>query len=249
MRFLTATALSLAAPFALSACAQADAADIDKAEVEQIVRDYLLANPEILREMSEALVAKEREEERILTADILEEYRDRIVADPRDIAIGPEDAKVTLVEFFDYNCGYCKQSTEWVREVMQEHPEDVRIVFKEVPVLDRGRPNGSSRNAAKAALAAGKQGKYTTMHFSLMNERALTPERVEALAEAAGLDMDKFRVDMADPALDVHLNQNLTLSRDIPALSGTPFFIINDQWVSGANLPELERILDEELES
>ena len=244
---LTTALFTLASPLVISACAEAD--PIQRAEVEEIVREYLLENPEILREMSEALVEKEQEEERALTASILEDYRDRISGDPRDIAIGPEDAKVTLVEFFDYNCGYCKQSTDWVRSVMEDHGDDVRIVFKEVPVLDRGRENGSSRNAAKAALAAGRQGKYTTMHFSLMNERALTPERVEKLAEAAGLDMEQFKEDMADPALDTHINQNLSLARDIPALSGTPFFIINDEWVSGANVPELERVLEEELGS
>ena len=242
-------ALSLALLVGTAGCAQADtqAADLDRAEVEEIVRAYLLENPEILREVQEALIAKEAAEEERLTAEIIGQLDSRITGDARDIAIGPEDAKVTLVEFFDYNCGYCKRSTDWVRGVMEEHGGDVRIVFKELPVLDGGRPNGTSRNAAKAALAAGRQGKYSTLHFSLMNERSLTPERVEAIAEAAGLDMDKFRADMNDPAIDIHINQNLQLAREIPALTGTPFFIVNDQYVSGANVARLEEVLGEEL--
>jgi len=129
---------------------------------------------------------------------------------------------------------------------MKEQGDDVRIVFKEVPVLDRGK-DGSSRNAARAALAAARQGQYTKLHFSLMNERALTPARVEKLAEAAGLDMEKFRKDMKDPAINIHIDQNLQLAREIPALSGTPFFIINDKYVSGARTEELKRLLKEEL--
>jgi protein-disulfide isomerase len=241
-KFLT---LSVAASvLALAGCAQADP---DKAEIEEIVRAYLLENPEILRDMSIALSEKDAAREEQMTVELIKENETRIKRDPRDIAVGPTDAKVTIVEFFDYNCGYCKTSTGWVRDVMEEHGDDVRIVFKEVPVLDRGRENGSSRNAAKAALAAARQGQYTKMHFSLMNERALTPERVEKLAEAAGLDMDKFREAMEDPALDVHINQNLQLAREIPAMSGTPFFIVNDQYVSGAKVDELRDILAEEL--
>ena len=246
MRNLFAT-LGVALAIGTSGCANAD--PIDKAEVEEIVRAYLLENPEILREMSIALQEKETEQERALTVAAIQDLDDRITGDVRDIAIGPKDAKVTLVEFFDYNCGYCKTSTEWIRSVIDEHPEDVRVVFKEIPVLDRGRAEGSSRNAARAALAAARQGKYPVMHFSLMNERALTPDRIEKIAEAAGLDMDKFKEDLKDPKLDEHINDNLRLAQEIPALSGTPFFIINDQFRSGADIRALQAMLEDELDS
>ena len=241
---LTGAAMVASLSMGLAGCAQAD--PVDKAEIEEIVRAYLLENPEILRDMSVALQEKERQEEESLTAEVIKDLNDRIMADPRDVSLGPDDAKVTIVEFFDYNCGYCKRSTEWVRNLVNERGDDVRVVFKEVPVLDRSA-NGSSRNAARAALAAARQGKYPTLHFSMMNERALTPERVEALAEAAGLDMEKFREDMKDPAIDAHINQNLQLAREIPAMSGTPFFIINDEWVSGADTGRLDAILNEKL--
>ena len=241
--------LLLGASLGLASCAQADPAMADSLmdeRIQQVVRSYLLENPEILREMSVALQEKERAEAQALTGAAIRDLEDRIKNDPRDVSLGPEDAKVTLVEFFDYNCGFCKRSTEWLRKTLDTHGDDVRVVFKEIPILDRGS-DGSSRNAARAALAAARQGKYPVLHFSLMNERALTPERVDALAEAAGLDMDKFREDMKDPAIDAHIDANIELAREIPDLTGTPFFIINDQWLSGADSEKLDAILAQEL--
>lgn len=231
-------ALSL---LSFSACAQADASGkLDRAEVEQIVKDYLLANPEILRDAFAALEVKEEKA-------ALDAVRDEVFKDPRDISIGPKDAKVTIVEFFDYNCGYCKRSTDWVKDIMEQHGDDVRIVFKELPLLD-GRTK-TSRNAAKVALAAARQGKYSTIHFSLMKERSLTEERVLQIAEKAGLDMDKLEADMKDPSIERQINDTIVLAQQIPALTGTPFFFINDEQVSGANTPELQRLLDEALGS
>ncbi len=224
-----------------SGCAQANTnGDLNRSEIELIVKEYLLENPEILRDAFAALEIKEEKQ-------ALDSVRDAVFKDPRDISIGPKDAKVTIVEFFDYNCGYCKRSTTWVKDVMKEHPKDVRIVFKELPLLD-GRTK-TSRNAAKVALAAARQGKYSTIHFSLMNERSLTEERVMKIAEKAGLDMKELEKDMKDPALERQINDTIILAQRIPSLTGTPYFLINDQSVSGANIAELERMLNEELGS
>lgn len=124
---------------------------------------------------------------------------------------------------------------------MEKHPDDVRIVFKELPILD-GRTK-TSRNAAKAALAAARQGKYSTMHFSMMKERSLTEERVFALAEKAGLDMDKLKKDMKDKELDRQLEDGLLLANRIPSLTGTPFFVINDDFIAGADTRKLDEML------
>ncbi len=224
-----------------SGCAQAaSSGKLDRAEVELIVKDYLLANPEILRDAFAALEVKEEKA-------ALDSVRDAVFKDPRDISIGPKDAKVTIVEFFDYNCGYCKRSTDWVKDIMEKHGDDIRVVFKELPLLD-GRTK-TSRNAAKVALAAARQGKYSTIHFSLMNERSLTSDRVMKIAEKAGLDMDKLEKDMKDPALERQINDTIVLAQRIPSLTGTPYFLINDQSVSGANIPELTRLLEEALGS
>ena len=236
MKIFAATTIALAL-VATSGCAQAESKgrDMKRADVEKIIKEYLLENPEILRE---ALIELDKKEDRAAIAAV----SDALFKDPRDVTIGPKDAKVTVVEFFDYNCGFCKQSSDWLKGVMEKHPKDVRIVFKELPILD-GRTK-TSRNAAKAALAAARQGKYSTMHFSMMNERSLTEDRVFALAEKAGLDMDKLKKDMQDKELDRQLEDGLLLANRIPSLTGTPFFVINDDFIAGADQKRLNEMLE-----
>ena len=239
MKTFAATAIALAL-VAVSGCAQAESKgrDMKRADVENIIKEYLMENPEILRE---ALIELDKKEDRAALAAV----SDALFKDPRDVSIGPKDAKVTVVEFFDYNCGFCKQSSDWLKNVMDKYPDDVRIVFKELPILD-GRTK-TSRNAAKAALAAARQGKYTTMHFSLMNERSLTKDRVLALAEKAGLDMEKLEKDMEDKELDRQLEDGLLLANRIPSLTGTPFFVINDDFIAGADTKKLDEMLKDAL--
>lgn len=239
MKTFAATAIALAL-VAVSGCAQAESKgrDMKRADVEKIIKEYLMENPEILRE---ALIELDKKEDRAALAAV----SDALFKDPRDVSIGPKDAKVTVVEFFDYNCGFCKTSSDWLKGVMEKYPDDVRIVFKELPILD-GRTK-TSRNAAKAALAAARQGKYTTMHFSMMNERSLTEDRVFALAEKAGLDMDKLKKDMKDKELDRQLEDGLLLANRIPALTGTPFFVINDDFIAGADKSKLDAMLEKAL--
>ena len=240
MKSFAATALAVSL-IGISGCAQAGQSsgrDMKKADVEQIIQDYLMANPEILRE---ALVELEKKEDRAALASV----SDALFKDPRDVSIGPKNAKVTVVEFFDYNCGFCKTSSDWLKGVMEKHPKDVRIVFKELPILD-GRTK-TSRNAAKAALAAARQGKYTTIHFSLMAERSLTEDRVFQIAEKAGLDIEKLKKDMKDPELDRQLQDGLLLANRIPSLTGTPFFVINDDFIAGADAKALDAMLEKAL--
>ena len=240
MKFITATALSVSL-LAITGCTQAGqsaAQDVNRANIEQIIQEYLLENPEILRE---ALIELDKKEDR---ASILA-VADALYKDPRDISIGPKDAKVTVVEFFDYNCGFCKTSSEWIKNVMDKYPDDVRIVFKELPILD-GRTK-TSRNAAKAALAAGRQGKYSTIHFSLMAERSLTEDRVLQITEKAGLDMEQLKKDMEDPKLERQLQDGLLLANRIPSLTGTPFFVINDDFIAGGNVKALDEMLQKAL--
>jgi len=239
MRKFTAIAIAFAL-VAVSGCAQAESKgrDMKRADVEQIIKEYLMENPEILRE---ALIELDKKEDRQALAAV----SDALFKDPRDVSIGPKDAKVTVVEFFDYNCGFCKTSSDWLKGVMDKYPNDVRIVFKELPILD-GRTK-TSRNAAKAALAAARQGKYSTVHFSLMAERSLTKERVLAIAEKAGLDMDKLKKDMGDPSMDRQLEDGLLLANRIPSLTGTPFFVINDDFIAGADVKSLDAMLKKAL--
>lgn len=235
------TYLMVGTALAATACSPAGAAgDMDKKQVEAIVQDYIKNNPEIIRDALEALA--EREEEAAWQA-----MKKAIISDKRDAVIGPKNAKVTIVEFFDYNCGFCKRSTEWLSETIDANPKDVRVIFKELPLLD-GRTK-TSRNAAKAALAADKQGKYREMHFALMEERSLTSERINDIAKKAGLNMKLFERDMADADIENHIEDTMDLAASMPMFTGTPFFMINDEYVSGADTERLQELLEAELGS
>jgi len=225
---------------ALPACAQQSVGTADKETVEAIIYDYLMENPQVI---NEALAELERREQAAMMAAI----EDDLYNNPRDVSIGPKDAKVTIVEFFDYNCGFCKQTTDWVMETIEDNPKDVRVIFKELPLLDSRTK--TSRNAALAALAADRQGKYGPMHTALMEARGLTEARIEAIAKEVGLDIEMWKQDMQDEELDKLLEDTFILARQIPDLTGTPFFIINGEMVNGANTPRLESLLADALKS
>src|SRR5690606_6736712 len=108
---------------------------------------------------------------------------------------GPEDAKVTIVEFFDYNCSYCQLASSWVQQALETHPNDVRVVFRDYPILNSR--TGTSIEASHAALAAAKQGKFKDMHFAMYGASAtLSSEEIDAIAESVGVDVARMRADM-----------------------------------------------------
>lgn len=239
--FKSTTAISLALVFcAIAGCAEAGQTQepANKAEVEAIVKNYLLENPEIIKE---ALILLQEKEDRQSIQAVASQLRE----DNRDFSVGPKDAKVTIVEFFDYNCSYCKKSTGWVQDVIKNHPDDVRVVFKELPILDRR--TRTSRNAAKAALAAKKQGKYLEMHVALMNSAVLSDDFIAKKAEELGMDVEKLKADMEDTAYDIQLETALNLANKIPGLTGTPFFVINDEFLASGNTRALQVMLDNAL--
>ncbi len=239
MKFLTTTAIALGLLYSAS-CAQAQSSTTtDRAQIELIIKDYLMSNPEIIQE---ALDELDRKEEAAMMAAV----RDSLENDARDVKIGPANAKVTIVEFFDYNCGFCKRSTEWVNKTIAAHPNDVRVIFKELPILD-GRTK-TSRNAAKAALASHKQGKYLEMHTALMEASGLTPERIKEVAKEAGVNVKRLEKDMQNAEFDLLLEDTLILANRIPSLTGTPFFVINDMMIAGADTDRLQASLEAALE-
>jgi len=231
-----------------ASCAEAGpTTTMSKSDIETLVKDYILENPEIIRDAIIKLQEKELQQEQELQRESIVSARDALENDPRDPSVGPDDAKVTIVEFFDYNCGFCKRATPWVEEAAKKYGDDVRIVFKELPILDdRTR---TSRLAARAALAAHKQGKYKEMHFTLMEQKRLSGDIIRKTAEDIGLDMKRYEADLADPTIDQHINDTLLLANRLPALTGTPFFVVGDEFVSGADTARLEQIVDAALKS
>jgi len=232
------SALMMFLPLASCADAQQRSTPANKGEIETIVKEYLLENPEIIRE---ALIILREKEERQSILAVKNELRN----DKRDYSVGPKNAKVIVIEFYDYNCAFCKQSTDWVQRIVKKYPDDVRVVFKELPILDRR--TGTSRNAAKAALAAGRQGKFTEMHFVLMDGTALSEKFINSEAVKLGLDMKKFKKDMASDALDEQLEDAMILANQIPGLTGTPFFIINEKFLASGDAVKLQAMLNEAL--
>ncbi len=188
------------------------------------VRAYLLANPQILVEVNTALQQREAEQ-RAEAVNIAAAANPGLLAiDPRDPTFGPANAKVTVIEFFDFRCPGCKSVAPEFVALMQAHP-DVRFVFKDWPILD-SPDEDTSQYASRAALAAHRQGKYMPVYQALMAEPALTRESIDSSLVANGVDVPAARAAMNSPEMTRHLTDIHTVGRTL-GLIGTPTFFIN----------------------
>jgi len=225
----------------MPACAQSNVDASDKEAIEQIVRDYILDNPEIVQEALIALTEKERAVEAERTTALIVENAAALFEDPLDNSIGPADAPITVVEFFDYRCGYCKRSTDWVVSLPEKFDNKVRVVFKEMPIL-----SPESEKAAHAAVAAGNQGKYLEMHLGLMeleSRSGFSSDDIDAVAEAAGVNVQKMRADMASIEVQRIVSRSKSLARAIN-VDGTPNFIVGTTQVVGADVNRVEQLIE-----
>ena len=218
--------------FALFAAPAASSAQTfnaqEQAEIRAIVRDYLVRNPDVLREALDTL-AERTDSERW----------QRMKSDPRDFSLGPANAPIVIVEFFDYRCPYCHAATEWVSDIARTR-RDVRVVFKEFPILSE-----ASMEAARAAIAALPQGRYWAFHRVLMGFRGdLSSERIDQLARQSGIDVPRMRRAMESPEVTRLLEENRALAVDI-GNTATPLFIINGEQVSGFDPQRLDARLRE----
>lgn len=234
--------LSLALPVLALLCATgASAADLpDKQALDEAIRSYLLEHPEVIIESLQNYEAKERAEQEKAAADALETHKDRLYNDPMTPVTGNPDGDVTVVEFFDYQCGYCKRTLQNVLDLQEEDPK-LRFVWKELPIL-----GPASEFAARAAMAAKKQGKYMDFHTAVMGARGrLTPELVMALASKAGIDTERLKKDMDDPAITKYLQDTLLLAQQL-GITGTPGFVIGGKLVPGAlNKDRMKQLVED----
>jgi protein-disulfide isomerase len=222
-----AALLAAVLAFSLPAAASDSFTDAQKKEIGEVVRDYLLKNPEILLEVSQELDRRQKEAEASQRGQALAENADALFRHPGDFVAGNPKGDVTLVEFFDYNCGWCKKGFPEVLSLI-EKDKNLRVVMKEFPIF-----GGDSDYAAQAALAANKQGKYWELHTALLgHEGKVTKEIVDETAKAHGLDMDKLKADMESPEVLKILADNRALAQAL-AINGTPAFIIDDQITPG----------------
>ncbi len=234
-----AAAVTLAAPLALPPLAPAAAQEMTPDEVKRLALEAILENPEIVMEAVDILRAREAEAAAAQQAEALSGNLARLTDGDNAPVLGNPDGDVTVVEFFDYNCPYCRQAGAAVKALIEADGE-VRVVYREWPILGEG-----SVVAARAALAARAQGKYEAMHWALMGAQGRLDEpQVMEIAEGAGLDMDRLRADMALPAVDAHIEASMALAEEI-GFTGTPSFVIGDAPVPGlVPVEEMQRLVE-----
>ncbi|RJY09517.1 DsbA family protein [Aurantiacibacter aquimixticola] len=183
-------------------------------------RDYLMANPEVL---PEAMAELQRRD----TMARIEPIRSELETPYPGAVLGNPDGTITLVEFSDYACGYCRQSLADVNALIAANP-DLRVVIREYPVLSDG-----SVDAARMALAAADQGKFEAFHNAMFAQDALGAGNIETAAQVAGLDLEQARARIDAGAYDTQLQNNVFLGQNM-RLSGTPAFIVGDEVLNGA---------------
>lgn len=194
------------------------------------VRAYLLAHPEVIVEAVQLYQQKQQAAQAEAAKQTLASKADEILRDPTAPVGGNEAGDVTLVEFFDYNCKYCRAVAPTVAEVLAADT-GLRLVYKEFPILGDG-----SAGAARVALAAARQdqGKYRELHEALMRTSgSVTEASALEAASAVGLDMDRLRRDIVDPALAAAIARNQALATEL-GINGTPGFVIGQEIVPGA---------------
>jgi len=233
----------LAAAVALSACGQSEvkAPDsigrMEKAEVEAIVREYLLREPEMLYEMQSAYQVKESLQQALKAEGAWDKL---ISSSQNDPIIGRKDAPITIIEFSDYECSVCKRALPWVIAQVDDRRGDVRLIVKESAWKEP-----TSEPAARAALAARKQGKYREMHIALMKAPfgAHTPEHIEGMARSIGLDLPRFKADMISQEVTSQIAK-YGEEYEIAGIQGTPSFLVNGTFVGGFDQAGLESLLE-----
>ena len=199
----------------------------EEAAIREIIRDYLLANPEVLIESVQAYQQRQQMAEEEGAREALLANRDSLDNHPSTPVLGNPEGDVVLVEFFDYRCPYCKRAAEGVRETVEDDG-NIRLVMKEFPIL-----GPESVVTARMALASVKQGLYEEFHFALMSVgNQLDEAAAFKVADKVGLDVDQLRADMEDPEIEAEIQRNHALARTL-GIRGTPSFVIGDNIIRG----------------
>ena len=225
---LAAIAVLATGPFG-SAKADSGAFSPDqKLAIEKIVKEYLVANPDVLLEVQNILEAKQEKQAAEKTKAALADNAKDLFRSAGSPVAGNPNGDITVTEFFDYNCGYCKRSFPEMTKLIAAD-SNVRIVFKEFPILSKG-----SEEASKVALAAKMQGKYWQVHQGLFEAKGQANEATALkIAEKAGLDMVKLKADVDGPEVKAELKSAKELAAKM-GINGTPHFLVGDKSIPGA---------------
>lgn len=195
--------------------APGDLTAANRAQVEGVVRDYVLANPELIPQAMQKLQDRE-------TGKAVSASRGKIEQPYAGAWIGNPNGDVTVVEYFDYNCGYCRASLPTIERLVAGD-KNVRVVFRELPVLAE-----SSRSAARASLAAAQQGKYKAFHDALYAAGPVTDATIAATARSTGVNIARLPDDA-----DAEIRKNLSVAASL-GITGTPSWVVGDRVLSGA---------------
>jgi protein-disulfide isomerase len=198
-----------------------------KEAVERLVREVIRTNPEIILEALESHDQRQKEAEARRFVDVLATQKQLVRSDPDSEVTGNPRGDVTVVEFFDYRCPYCRQAHSQVQALIKRDPK-VRVVLKEFPIL-----GPDSLLASRAAIAARAQGKYLPFHTAMLETRTLNEETIFRLAADVGLDVERLKKDMAKPEVQAIIAKNRKLA-EMLGITGTPAFVIGDNLAPGA---------------
>jgi protein-disulfide isomerase len=232
LRPLVLTAgLMLSAAIAVPAVAQSISPE-QRGEIEKIIKDYLIKNPEVLQEALGELEKKQAANEAEKHREGVKQHSDALFNSPRHVVVGNPQGDVTMVEFFDYNCGYCKKAMTDMLEMIKADPK-LRVVLKEFPVLGQG-----SVEAARVAVAVRMQDKtgkkYLDFHQKLLGIRGQANQAAAmSAAKDVGMDMVKLEKDLASPEVKSSLEESYKLAEAL-GLNGTPSYVIGTDVVVGA---------------
>lgn len=200
--------------------------------VKKMIHDYIMENPQIISDAIEALREKEQLASDLAAKQALAQRKDEIFRDPDTPVFGNPKGDVSVVEFFDYRCPYCKGMFESLNDTVKKDG-NIRLVMKELPIL-----GPDSVVAARAAIASRAQGRYEAFHDALMRvDGPLTEDVVMKTAASVGLDTTRLKQDMDDPKVDKVIDGDLDLAKALN-ITGTPGFVIGEQIMSGAMPPD-----------
>jgi protein-disulfide isomerase len=227
-----APALFALAIFGAPAASAQSFTDTQRGDIEAIVKNYLIAHPEVLEEAMNELNKRQAVAEAEKHEASITQNADAIFNSPRGVTLGNKEGDVAFVEFFDYNCGYCKRAMADMLDLLKSDPK-LKVVLKEFPVLSEG-----SVDAAKVAVAARMQDptgkKYLDFHQKLLGGRGVADKaRAMAAAKEAGFDMARLEKDMASPEVKATIEENFKLAESM-GMNGTPSYVIGKQVVVGA---------------
>ena len=236
MRILRNTAIAMIFGFlALASITQPSLSQekqFTRQQIETIIREYLLANPELLIEMSNRLDQRRQAAQAGQFEANLASLRKELYDASSTSVLGNRNGKTVIIEFSDYNCPYCRRMAPVLKQAMKDNP-DIKIIMREFPILGEG-----SKYAARAALAAARQGKYQAAHYALIGHKGrLTQKSVDRVLAKLGLDMARLKADMNSPEITAIPERSLQLGQ-LLGINGTPAFIAGNKLYPGALPPE-----------